>query len=273
MPSLNERRLRAEFIALSASNRRAMKSVKRDLSALSKSGVLKGQFEVFRVNYCFRSVTTVSSVAATVAAALTAEPARIELAKRVTYGALLEELGAPLRPSRAVQWLGEFGPSHPELLAQCLDIFGEHAFGLPAFAIEDVEQYPAVKKFAQRYRRKQTALFSPGDLIRVLSAAFAQEMAADGMLRTIQDGLFKPLFSRVPWPLLQQAMQYFDVHLSEKLGEVELQHGNEAWENLFSELQRSPGKVSESLATAAKSFELQSNFFLSLVDAMKRTTA
>ncbi|WP_422012694.1 hypothetical protein [Roseateles sp.] len=263
--------LKALFDGPALANRNDMDKLGQRLKALHDAGLTATQFDVFRVNYYYRSVTTVWTVAATAAAALANEPARISLAKRAVYGALLEELGAPEEPSRAVAPMAALGKSHPALLLDCLNIFGAGAFGLPRLTAQDIAGHTLLDEFSRDYRRRQRVLFTHESLACVLGAAYAQETAADGMLRTIRDELFSPLLPCMVASPLQTAMRYFDVHLDDAgPGGVEAEHGKEALENLIAELRETPAALQSAAAAAEASFEVQGEFFDDLATAMER---
>jgi hypothetical protein len=243
-------------------NKQAMFEVGKRLRRLRTRGTKLSplQFDVFRRNYFYRTATTPHSVAAMIAAALQHIPPKLVVAANVLK-TLDEELGATE------------GDSHLDLLLDCLNTVSSHNFQLPALTLEDSAKKLLISPVTIRFRERQRVIFSPRKYFQILGASFGQEGAADGMLRMLKQSLFVPLLKGVPATEHAKVMRYFDAHIStsSEQREIEKEHASRAWSNI-KEYLRDPLAANAIFAGAKLGLELQSEFFLSLVESMESHT-
>ena len=169
-------------------------------SSLSR-GLNSTQFHVFRDNYLLRTRNTIPSVAKVALAAARHRdyPTLSSIARN-----LYEETGE-----------GVAKDSHTELLTDCFNTHGRVVFDLPPVSLDEVNNSPVLLPETYTFLRQQDALYESEDYLSVLAASYAQELAADGMLRAIRDSLFLPYRSRYTGPDdWQRVSRYFDVHLN-----------------------------------------------------------
>ncbi len=181
------------------------------LAKRSTSGFTSRQFQLYRDNYLFRTATTCEGIARTALwAALNGD-------RRVLAGIaknLNEECGE-----------GCPGRNHQTLLERCHDLHGAQVFGLePGVTVRDAEASPLVLPEARAYREVYLSLFTNTSYAQVLGASFAQESAADDMLRRFYRCLFEPYRGWYLPAAFDAATEYFTLHLDG----VEEGHGRAA---------------------------------------------
>ncbi|NJA05716.1 hypothetical protein HC024_08260 [Methylococcaceae bacterium WWC4] len=238
-----------------------MSEIGATLKNACENGLTAHQFDVFRRNYVYRTVTTIYTVAVTVAASLLHSPPALGVALRTTYGALLEELGPP-NQSRVVNWIHEERRSHVELLFECINAFTANCF--PSLELLQRHAPLSMQNILPEsvaYRNAQIRLFDPVDFASTVGAAYALEHAAEGMLETIQRAIFVPIAQRsnMNEEAVRDALRYFSVHLNG----TEADHGKEAGLNL-EEAMSDPTLAERVCIAVERSFELQSSFFSAL---------
>lgn len=243
------------------SNRLAMVDVGATFQKATRGDLNEFQFDIFRRNYVFRTVSSVYTVAATVAAAIRHDTPDLTAALRTTYGALLEELGAPPQPgSRVVSWTDPESRSHITLLFDCMNRFSRACFPeLAELSPSDLAWTEGLLPETYAYRAAHYRLFDPANYAATMGAAFAQELAAEGMLKMLLDSFFRPLSDTMSEAETDIALKYFDVHLNG----TESAHGQEARKSL-EPLMNDPKLAPEAAAAAIECFGWQNRFFSTL---------
>lgn len=170
------------------------------LETLSIRGLNRHQYEIYRDNFFFRTSSTPRSISRLVTAAFL----HLDLATLETGIAnLQDELGH-----------GNPKNSHLQLLESAYNYHGEKVFALSAVSIDRIGFSKLICPEAIEFRAKQKSLYQHRAYTIVLGCSFAQEFAADQMLRIFYKTLFQPYRSLYTEQEFKQVSRYFTVHIN-----------------------------------------------------------
>jgi hypothetical protein len=170
------------------------------LELLSVKGMNRCQFEIYRDNFFFRTASTPRSIFRLLRAAI----AHLDSATcRTATENLLDELG----------W-GNLRNSHFRLLETAYNLHAQTVFGIPVLTIADANHSSLICPEAIAFRDTQKNLYKSRAYPTVLGCSFAQELAADQMLRIFYKTLFEPYQNCYDRQDFQQVSCYFMAHIN-----------------------------------------------------------
>jgi hypothetical protein len=215
-------------------------------------GFTTEQFHVYRDNYFFRTATTSESVAKIALAA--AKKGDLDAASSFAQN-FYEETGE-----------GVASRAHRSLLEVSHNIHAHRVFGLHWLNIADVHHSVRLLDESRVYREVQSELYDADNYIVALAASFAQESAADGMLRAFFQSFFQPYESFYYRGEFGCVSQYFTIHLDG----MEQQHGDLALRALLRNCSGN-SECNIAIESSTKFLQAQASLWRALASALKDT--
>lgn len=153
---------------------------KNKLKKLTKKGINSEQFRNYRLNYFYRTSTTLSMIEALVKS-ISLNPNVSPSTLSFVTETYRDELGESTN-----------GKSHKELLEFAYNIHGRIVFGLEQENIDVPSDAKNLLRASKKYRDIQAMLYTSDKIPEALGAFLAQESAAQSMLVLFYEVFFLP---------------------------------------------------------------------------------
>ena len=175
-------------------------------------GLTTGQYDIFRINMLYRTQYTIPSAAHIIInAAMQGDHETIATASRI----IMDEGGA-----------GDPDKVHSNLLLQCINLHGYHIFGLQKINFQDAQQSDLLLPAAKEFRQHQLKVYKSSCYMNSIATICAHEGRADGMLKSIKEGIFDSYQGYYTQEEFAQIEEFFKAHHDEEVegGDIEDQH-------------------------------------------------
>ena len=174
------------------------------LYEMSKNTITARQYNIYRDNYLYRTISTLPSLAKLLVSVVNQDPIdrnALNLVEKTFY----EESGE-----------GGRRPIHLDMLIESHNTHGSQIFNIAPISRQSVGESPNILTSARQLRSVQASLYSSNCYVKALGVFLAQEGVAESMLKMFYETFFEPYLGHYEGSLLKKrrVTQYFSSHLN-----------------------------------------------------------